>query len=226
MNPSPPITVIVVEDHAMVRKGLRHLIKADGQFTLLGEAKNGREGVALALRPDVILMDIAMPVLNGLEAARQIIAARRAARVIMLSAYSDDEYIERAVAIGAAGFLAKQSSAEILGEAIRVVARGGTFFSPSIARRMPPAPENPANRPGIPKAKGSGLTDRESRVLRLVAGGSSNRQVATTLRISLRAVDSHLRHLMAKLKIHQTAELIRWSIAAGFVENSVQLTIN
>jgi DNA-binding NarL/FixJ family response regulator len=137
MTPPKQITVLLVEDHAIVRKGLRALLKADGQFTIAGEAENGRAGVALAkkLRPDVILMDIAMPVLNGLEAARQILDANPAAKVIMLSAHSDDEYLERASATGVAGFLAKQSSADILAEAIREVAEGGTFFSAAVAAR-------------------------------------------------------------------------------------------
>lgn len=227
MNSSQQITVLLVEDHAIVRKGLRALLKADGQFNLVGEAQNGREGVemALALRPDVILMDIAMPVLNGLEATRQILAANRAAKVIILSAHTDDEYIESATASGVAGFLAKQTSAEILAEAIREVARGNTFFSPSIARRLPPDERNPRDPDGVLKAQGAGLTARESRVLRLVAGGSANRQVAAKLGISIPAVEEHLRHLMNKLKIHETAGLIRWSVAAGFIENSVQLRI-
>jgi DNA-binding NarL/FixJ family response regulator len=227
MNPSQQITVLLVEDHAIVRKGLRALLKADGQFNLVGEAQNGREGVemALALRPDVILMDIAMPVLNGLEATRQILAANRAAKVIILSAHTDDEYIESAAASGVAGFLAKQTSAEILAEAIREVARGNTFFSPAIARRLPPDERNPRDHDGVLKAQGAGLTARESKVLRLVAGGSANRQVAATLGISIPAVEEHLRHLMNKLKIHETAGLIRWSVAAGFIENSVQLRI-
>jgi DNA-binding NarL/FixJ family response regulator len=227
MTPPKQISVLLVEDHAIVRKGLRALLQADGQFTIAGEAQNGREGVELArrLRPDVILMDIAMPVLNGLDAARQILAANPAAKVIMLSAHSDDAYIERANATGVAGFLAKQTSADILAGAIREVAEGRKFFSPSIAKRMPPDRQNPRDRHGELLAKGAGLTGRESKVLRLVAGGSANRQVAETLGITIPAVESHLRVLMDKLKIHETAGLIRWSVAAGLIENSVQLTI-
>src|SRR5580698_302729 len=123
MKPPKQISVLLIDDHAIVRKGLRSLLNADGQFTIAGEAQNGREGVTMALdlHPDVILMDIAMPVLNGLEAAREILAARRSAKIVILSAHSDDEYIERASSIGVAGFVAKQTSAEILAEAIREV---------------------------------------------------------------------------------------------------------
>jgi DNA-binding NarL/FixJ family response regulator len=227
MKPPRHISVMLVEDHPLVRKGLRALLNADGQFSIVGEAQNGREGVTLArtLQPDVILMDIAMPVLNGLEAAREILAANHAARIIILSAHSDDEYIERVTAIGVAGFLAKQSSAEILAEAIREVAKGKTYFSPVIARRMPPDRLNPRDRHGSLITKGAGLTTPESKVLRLVAAGSANKQVAAKLGISIYAVEKHLRHLMDKLKIQETAGLIRWSVAAGFIENSVQLTI-
>src|ERR1044071_4096869 len=137
MTPAKQITVLLAEDHAIVRQGVCALLKMDGHFLIVGEARTGREAVDLArvLRPDVILMDIAMPVLNGLEATRQILAANSAARVIILSAHSDDEYVERASVAGVAGFLEKQTSAEILTKAIREVASGRTSFSPSIARR-------------------------------------------------------------------------------------------
>ena len=132
------ITVLLAEDHAIVRQGLSALLNADGGFKLAGEARNGREAVELArtLRPDVILMDIAMPVLNGLEATRQILAANPAAKVLVLSAHSDDEYVERMTAVGAVGFLEKLTAMEFLAEAIREVAKGNRFFSPAIARRM------------------------------------------------------------------------------------------
>jgi DNA-binding NarL/FixJ family response regulator len=218
---------MLVEDHPTVRKGLRALLNADGQFTIVAEATNGREAVELArtLRPGVILMDIAMPVLNGLQATRMILAANPAAKVIMLSAHSDDEYVESARSFGAVGFLEKQTSAEIVAEAIRAVARGGTFFSPSIARRLPPDRRNPRRRDGRPKVRGAGLTSRESAVLRLVTGGSPNRRVAKTLGISLKAVETHLRRLLGKLKIQETAGLVHWAIAAGHIENTVQLKI-
>src|ERR1044071_6934189 len=126
MTPAKQITVLLAEDHAIVRQGVCALLKMDGHFLIVGEARTGREAVdlALVLRPDVILMDIAMPVLNGLEATRQILAANSAARILILSAHSDDAYIERMTAAGVAGFLEKQTSAEILTEAIREVVKG------------------------------------------------------------------------------------------------------
>ncbi len=227
MTPKKQITVMLVEDHPTVRKGLRALLNADGQFAVVGEAANGREAVALArkLRPEVILMDIAMPVLNGLQATRKIIAANPAARVIMLSAHSDDEYVESARVFGAVGYLEKQTSAGILAEAIRAVARGGTFFSPSIARRLLPDRRTPRTRDGRLKSRGPGLTARESAVLRLVTGGSANRQAAAILGISLKAVETHLGRLRGKLKIQESAGLVHWAIAAGDIENGVQLKI-
>jgi DNA-binding NarL/FixJ family response regulator len=227
MIPSPPVTILLVEDHAIVRQGLCALLEADGNFVIVGQARSGRDAVkrALALRPDVIVMDIAMPGLNGLEATRQILAANPAAKVLILSAHSDDEYIERTRAAGVVGFLEKQTSAEILTQAIREVASGNTFFSPSIAKRLRDEEEAPRNRDGSIKVNGSRLTSRESEVLQLVAEGSANKQVASELGISIKTVEKHRQHVMDKLKIHDTAGLTRYAIAAGVIESSVHLTI-
>ena len=131
------ITVLMVDDNALVRKGLCTLLETEGNSEVVGQARNGREAVKMAhtLRPDVILMDIAMPVLNGFEATLQILAANPAAKVLILSAHSDDAYVERGVAVGALGFLEKQTASENLAEAIREVAKGSFFFSPAIAKR-------------------------------------------------------------------------------------------
>ncbi len=227
MTTPKQITVLLAEDHAIVRQGLSALLRADGGFKLVGEAKNGREAVELArtLRPDVILMDIAMPVLNGLEATRQILTANPAARVIVLSAHSEDEYIERTHEAGVAGFLEKQTSAEVLTKAIREVAAGRSYYSPTIAKRMSSAPGKPRNRDGLPKANGTRLTAREAEVLQLVAEGSANKQVAAELGISIKTVEKHRQHLMDKLNIHETAGLTRYAIAHGIIESSVQLTV-
>ena len=221
------ITVVLAEDHAVVRQGLCALLNADGHFAMVGEAKNGREAVELAktLRPDVILMDIAMPLLNGLEATKQILAANPAAKVIILSAHSEDEYIERMTEAGVAGFLEKQSSAEILTQAIQEVAHGKKFYSPAIAKRILNNQNKPRNREGVIKANGNQLTSREAEVLQLVAEGSANKQIAVELKISIKTVEKHRQHLMDKLNIHDTAGLTRYAISAGVIESSVQLTI-
>ena len=227
MSKPQPITILLAEDHAIVRQGLIALLKSDGSFSLVGEAKNGREAVSLALslRPDVILMDIAMPVLNGLEATRQILAAQPAAKVIVLSAHSDDVYVEKMIEAGVAGFLEKQSSAEILTKAIHEVAKGRIFYSPAIARRLQANPSKPRGRDGLLKASSTRLTSRETEVLQLVAEGSANKQVAAELGISIKTVEKHRQHLMDKLNIHDTAGLTRYAIAAGVIESSVQVTI-
>jgi DNA-binding NarL/FixJ family response regulator len=138
VSPLKKITVLLADDNAAVRRGLCKLVEAEGHCEVVGQARNGREAVKMArtIRPDVILMDIAMPVLNGLEATRQILAADPAAKVLILSAHSDDEYIGCLTAAGAAGFLEKLTATEILPEAIREVAKGNLFFSPAIAKRM------------------------------------------------------------------------------------------
>ncbi len=227
MNPPIQITVLLAEDHAIVRQGLCALLNADGHFKVVAEARTGCEAVELALasRPDVILMDIAMPVLNGLEATRQILAANPAAKVIILSAHSDDVYVERMNEAGVAGFLEKQSSAEILTKAITEVAQGKTFFSPAIAKRMRDAQGQPRDRDGLLKAHGHRLTSRESEVLQLVAEGAANKQIAAALNISIKTVEKHRQQLMDKLNIHDTAGLTRYAISAGVIENSVQFTI-
>lgn len=224
MNAAKSITVLMAEDHAVVRQGLCALLNADGQFLIVGEAKTGREAVDMAktLRPDVIVMDIAMPVLNGLAATLQILAATPAARVLILSAHSDDEYIKRMCESGVSGFLEKQTSAETLTKAIREVAAGGVFFSPAITKRLRDEKRRPRDRDGLIKVDGTRLTARESEVLQLVAEGSANKQIAATLCISIKTVEKHRQHLMDKLNIHDTASLTRYAVAEGVVESNVR----
>jgi DNA-binding NarL/FixJ family response regulator len=227
MSASKKITVLLADDHAIVRQGLCALLNSDGHFSMVGQARTGREAVDMAttLRPDVILMDIAMPVLNGLEATRQILQSNPAAKIVILSAHSDDEYVERMRSAGVVGFLEKQTSAEILTKALREVDRGNTFFSPSIARRMTSNPNTARDRSGQIKGNGTRLTSRESEVLQLVAEGSANKQVAAQLGISIKTVEKHRQNLMDKLNIHDLATLTRYAISAGVIESNVQLTI-
>lgn len=224
MSSARNITILLAEDHAVVRQGICALLKLEGHFTIVGEAQTGREAVELAkrLEPDVILMDIAMPVLNGLEATRQIRATNPAAKVIVLSAHSDDVYVERMNQAGVAGFLEKQTSSEILAQAIREVAAGRTFFSPPIARRLQAAQNATRGRNGVPRRNAKRLTTRESEVLQLVAEGLANKQIAAELCISIKTVEKHRQHLMNKLGIHDTASLTRHAIAAGIIESGVE----
>jgi DNA-binding NarL/FixJ family response regulator len=222
-----PIKTLLADDHTIVREGLRALLLADPGIQVVGEAHNGREAVELsaALRPDVVVMDIAMPLLNGLEATRQILAATPSVKVLILSAHSDDAYIDRVVAVGAVGFLIKQTSAQILASAIREVMAGNGFYSPQVSKRLREHYQKPERAGGMLIKKATGLTSRELEVIQLVAEGHANKQVASELNISIKTVEKHRQHLMDKLNIHDTAGLTRYAIAQGIIENSVQVTI-
>jgi DNA-binding NarL/FixJ family response regulator len=221
------ITVLLAEDHMIVREGFRILLNSEGDLELIGEAQTGRQAVKMAveLRPDVVVMDVAMPQLNGLEATRQIRKAVPDARIIMLSAHSDDAYVEQAIAMGAAGYLFKQTSAHALAEAIREVHKGGTYFSPSIAKRLRSRARETLNSKGKLGKKAVRLSSREVEVLQQIAEGTPNKQIAAELGISIKTVEKHRDHLMQKLDIHDTASLTRYAIEAGIIESSVQLTI-
>jgi DNA-binding NarL/FixJ family response regulator len=219
------ITVLLAEDHTIVREGFRKMLEQEPDLEVAGEAPNGREAVALALklRPAVVLMDIAMPLLNGLEAARQIIKALPKTRVLMLSAHSDYAYVQNAIEAGAAGFLLKQTSAHEVCRGIREVNAGRTFFSPPVARQL--NHQKSVDRNGHPRTQIPVLTSREMEVLQLIAEGKANKQTASELGIGIKTVEKHREHLMEKLDIHDTAGLTRYAISAGVIESSVQVTI-
>ena len=221
------ITVLLAEDHTIVREGFRKMLELEKDIQVVGEAQGGRQAITLAkkLRPDVVLMDIAMPQLNGLEATRQVLKALPTTKVLMLSAHSDDAYVKNATESGAVGFLLKQTSAHDVCRAIREVHQGKTFYSPSISKRRdrlnPPSPD----RAGVSKQKIARLSSREMEVLQLIAEGKANKETASELGISIKTVEKHREHLMQKLDIHDTAGLTRYAIGAGIIESSVQLTI-
>jgi DNA-binding NarL/FixJ family response regulator len=221
------ITILLAEDHTIVREGFRKMLQLEDDFEIVGEAQNGRQALELVKKfhPEVVLMDIAMPLLNGLEATRQALKAVPTTKIIILSAHSDDAYVTNATDSGAQGFLLKQTSAHDVCRAIREVQNGKTFFSPSISRRQdrinPPSP----NRAGVLKKKAAKLTSREMEVLQLIAEGKANKQTASELGIGIKTVEKHREHLMEKLDIHDTAGLTRYAISAGIIESSVQVTI-
>jgi len=221
------IKTLLADDHTIVREGLRALLVADGRIEVVGEARNGREAVEFAatLHPDVVVMDIAMPLLNGLEATRQILSATPGTKVLILSAHSDDAYIDRVIAVGAVGFLIKQTSAQILAKAIHEVMEGHTFYSPQVSKRLREHYQAPDKAGGLMIKKATGLTSRELEVIQLIAEGQANKQVAAGLNISIKTVEKHRQHLMDKLNIHDTAGLTRYAIARGIIESSVQVTI-
>jgi DNA-binding NarL/FixJ family response regulator len=221
------ITVLLAEDHMIVREGFRKMLELEDDIEVVGEAQEGRQAVALAkkLRPAVVLMDIAMPLLNGLEATRQMLKAVPAARVLILSAHSDDAYVKNATESGAVGFLLKQTSAHDVCRAIREVQKGKTFFSPSISKRLDHINPQSPDRKGRLNKKGGRLTSREMEVLQLIAEGKANKETAAELGISIKTVEKHREKVMAKLDVHDTAGLTRYAISAGIIESSVQLTI-
>ena len=221
------IKVLLVEDHVIVREGLRTMLAAEPDIQIVGEVSNGREAVAVAiqLEPDVVLMDIAMPLCNGIEATRQILKSMRSAKVLVLSAHSDDSYVQSAMEAGACGFLLKQTSAHDACKAIRVVYGGGTFFTPSVAKRAIVRNQKAPDRRGNLKTSNHKLSAREAEVLQLIAEGKTNKETASELGISIKTVEKHRENLMSKLNIHETAGLTRYAIEAGIIESSVQLTI-
>jgi len=221
------IKVLLAEDHMIVREGFRRMLELEGDLEVVGEAENGRDAVTMGvkLRPDVVLMDIAMPLLNGLEAARQLLKAAPATKIVMLSAHSDDAYVQNASESGAVGFLLKQTSAHDVCRAIREVHAGKTFFTPAISRRQHRIHPSLPGRNGQGNKKAVQLTSREMEVLQLIAEGKANKETAAELGISMKTVEKHRENLMSKLDIHDTAGLTRYAISAGIIENSVQLTI-
>src|SRR5215469_2323262 len=216
------ITVLLADDHTVVRQGLRALLKAEEDMEVIGEAENGRQAVTLVKKspPDVVLMDVAMPLMNGLEATRQILKSSPTTKVLVLTSYGDDDCIEQLMRAGAAGYLIKQTAANDLLKAIREVQRGNAFFSPSIAKRLRDQCRQAFSN-GLPVKRSGDLTSRESEVLQLIAEGFSNKQIAAELSISIKTVEKHRQQVMNKLNIHDVAGLTRYAISKGMVDRGV-----
>src|SRR5580765_7091590 len=221
------ITVLLAEDHQMVREGFRSLLAHEPDIEVVGEAATGREAVQLTrkLRPAVVVRDIAMPLLNGLEATRQIRKSFPETKVLILSAHSDHAYVEQVAVLGGSGFLLKQTSSHVLASAIRELQKGNTYFSPSISKRIKAAVPNFPGRGAAFQKRNNRLSSREVEVLQLIAEGKPNKQVAAELGVSFKTVDKHRQHLMSKLDIHDVAGLTRYAIAEGIVESNVRLTL-
>ena len=222
------ITVLLAEDHPIVRVGFWALLEHERDIEVVGEAVTGRQAVKLTrkLRPAVVVMDIAMPLLNGLEATRQIRRDFPDTKVLILSAHSDDAYVEQAIALGAAGYCLKETCSDNLATAIREVQKGGTFFSRSVSKRLDKRHQGALDRAGRFKKKTNRLSSREVEVLQLIAEGKPNKQVATELGVSFKTVDKHRQHLMSKLDIHDVSGLTRYAIAEGIIESKVRVTIS
>jgi DNA-binding NarL/FixJ family response regulator len=209
-----------------VRQGLRALLTNESDIEIVGEAETGRQAVQLAknLKPNVVVMDIAMPLLNGLEATRQILKDHPSSRVLILSSYSDDEYVHQSTEAGAAGYLLKHAAVTDLVKAIREAKKGNAFFSPSISKRLMDHYRQTLIR-GVPVKKRTDLlTSRETEVLQLIAEGKANKQIASELSISIKTVEKHRQQLMNKLGIHDIAGLTRYAISKGIIETSAAAT--
>ena len=211
------IRVVLADDHALVREGIRHVLDAEAAIEVVGEAANGADAVTLALQhtPDVVLLDITMPGENGLRAAARLRDVLPQARILMLSMHDNAEYVREGMRIGTHGYLLKDSAGEELRAAIRAVHAGGTFFSPAVVRRLTAAPEVPPSPPAQQQL--AQLTPRERDVLQGIADGKTNKAIAGELGISRRTVEAHRESLMRKLEIHNVAGLTRFALEVGLL---------
>ncbi len=230
MRPPPPsgarvenaltrLRILLAEDHALVRAGLRSLLQVIPGLDVVGEAANGNDALRLTmeLRPDVVLMDVSMPELNGLEATRRATAAHAPARVVMLSMHADEEYVRQALVAGAAGYLLKTSDRGELELAVRAAARGDLWLSPAISRSMVPVFMGKCAVTSVNSSL-ERLTSRQREVLQLIAEGHTTKQIAHRLRLSVKTVESHRANLMKRLEIHDVARLVRYAIRVGIIQ--------
>ena len=210
-------TILLVDDHQLLREGLRSLLDRLEGYTVVGEAGDGRTGVRLAreLRPDLVIMDVSMPELNGIEATRQIVAELPHTRVLTLSMHVAKPRVLEALRAGAAAYVVKLGSFDEVAEAVRRVANGGQYLSPSVAELV----LEEAVRPGGGASAYTALTARERQVLQLLAEGKNSKQIAVALDISVRTVDVHRKHVMDKLGLKSVAELTRYALREGLVSD-------
>ena len=212
------LRILLADDHIVMRTGLRALLERQPNLEVVGESENGRETVALAasLKPDVVVMDVGMPVLSGIEATQTIVTQNPTVAVVILSMHADESYVMRALKAGARGYLLKDSAAADLIGAIQAISQGKSFFSPKVSRILA------EDYVRVLKQKGAVdtydlLTSREREILQLLAEGKTNKEVATALNISPYTVETHRSHILQKLDLHNSAELVLYAVRKGII---------
>ncbi|MBI1813814.1 MAG: response regulator transcription factor [Deltaproteobacteria bacterium] len=203
------VRVLLVDDHTVVRRGLRKILESTREIEVVGEVGDGAEAVTVtsALHPDVVLMDVSLPGLNGIEATRRITTATPGTQVLMLSMHADEQYVRQSISAGAKGYLLKDTDDEDLVEAVLAVRRGETYYSGTLARAVS---VEGSRSPDV-------LSPREREVLAMICSGRTNREVAEVLGLSVNTVETHRKHIIDKLDLHSTAELVRYAIRHGMV---------
>jgi DNA-binding NarL/FixJ family response regulator len=206
--------ILLVDDHAVVRQGFKMILGAQADMEIAGEAANGREAVELAaqLNPDIVVMDVAMPELNGIEATRRLVAANPHIRVIALSMHKDSVYVREILRAGARGYLLKDSGADDLVKAIRAVAGGESYLSPAVSNAVLDDYRKHVTNPI------DLLTSREREVLQMLAEGKTNKEIAVVLNLSVYTVDAHRGRIMEKLNLHSINELVRFALRNGLID--------
>jgi two-component system response regulator NreC len=212
------ISLLIADDHGVVRKGLRLLLEQYEELVVIGEAADGREAVRLTeeLKPDIVIIDVAMPLLNGIDAAAQVLKNDANRGVIILSMHADEEYVLRALEVGVKGYLLKETAEQDLLRAIKVVSQGRPFFSSAITETLLEDYMRVVKQQGLSNTYEL-LTSREKEVLQLLAEGKSNKEVSTVLDLSLYTVESHRTNLMHKLNLHNTAEIVLYAVQKNIV---------
>ena len=218
------IRVLLADDHVLVREGVRLLLESQSDIEVVAEASHGEEAVhkTLEMQPDVVLMDITMPGIGGLEATRLIRKAAPDVRVLVLTMHGTDDYFFRLLDNGASGYVLKESASSDLLSAIRVVSQGGVFLSPSVAKRLVDNYLRRMNE-GEQRTDYANLTEREKQILKLIGEGLTNQGMAQRLFLSVNTVQTHRTHIMDKLDLHNRAELLKFAVQAGLLDESSQV---
>ncbi len=212
------VRILLADDHTVMRAGLRALLERQLNLEVVGEGENGRETIELAasLRPDVVVMDVGMPVLNGIEATKTIVTQRPATAVVILSVHADESYVMRALKAGARGYLLKDSAATDLISAIQAVSQGKSFFSSKIRRILAEDYVRALKQKGVADSHEL-LTPREREILQLLAEGKTNKEVASSLNISVYTAETHRGNILQKLNLHSLAELVLYAVRKGII---------